>query len=165
MAIPHQGRRSHVGSCPPPPPTLTERGQYRATYCPFLQEACFLQEFQFVLFNYYCIKLTLQCLFQMSRVLNSLLSIVRRQNANLIILPWVLCLVPRVTTCRFYIDTAFQLVHVNKIRAVTGISISLRSKKFIYKVQITTLVQNYNVRSLYYCHAFKTRKASKYFQF
>ena len=57
--------------------------------------------------NLYYLIIIIAMITQMSRVLNSLLSIVRRQtDANLIILPWVLCLVPRVTTCRFYIDTA-----------------------------------------------------------
>ena len=161
MATLHQGRRSHMGH-PPPPAYPHGAGAVPGNLWPIFVRSMFSAKNS----NLYYLIIIIAMITQMSRVLNSLLSIVRRQtDANLIILPWVLCLVPRVTTCRFYIDTAFQLVHVNKIRAVTGISISLRSKKFIYKVQITTLVQNYNVRSLYYCHAFKTRKASKYFQF
>ena len=37
--------------------------------------------------------------------------------------------------------------------------------KIYRKVRITTLVQNYKVRSLYNFHACKTCKASRYFQF
>ena len=70
-------------------------------------------------------------------------------------------------------SSALQLVLVNKLRAVTRRSISHRLKRFISridvkmnrKVRITTLVQNYSVRSLYNFHGFKTCKASKYFQF